>query len=428
MHAATVQNPPDRPGGTLRWASVDACRAHHHGPGVPRRILAWPGGVLANPGGRGHGDLVARGAPRRLRARARGRGHRDRDAAADHALARSSCARSDRPGAAATRPVVVHAHTPKGGLLGMLAGWVARTPVRIYHMRGLPLETAAGWRRQLLRWTERTSCAAATHVLCVSSSLRAVAIAEHLCAPSKIEVLGSGSGQGVDATGKFDPERVSAETRLATRRKHGLPEDAVVLGFVGRLVRDKGIVELMGAWQLLRQRYPHLHLLLSGVLEERDALPVELVRALSDDPRIHLLGFDWDTPPLYAAMDVVVLPTYREGFPNVPLEAAAMQRPVVATRVSGCVDAVVDGVTGLLVEPRDASELAAALARYIDDPALRAAHGQAGRARVLASFRREILWEATYQLYRELAQTTLQGSRRHHRGSDELLGDRARVR
>lgn len=327
-----------------------------------------------------------------------------------------------------TRPVVVHAHTPKGGLLGMLAGWVARTPVRIYHMRGLPLETAAGWRRQLLRWTERTSCAAATHVLCVSSSLRAVAIAEHLCAPSKIEVLGSGSGQGVDATGKFDPERVSAETRLATRRKHGLPEDAVVLGFVGRLVRDKGIVELMGAWQLLRQRYPHLHLLLSGVLEERDALPVELVRALSDDPRIHLLGFDWDTPPLYAAMDVVVLPTYREGFPNVPLEAAAMQRPVVATRVSGCVDAVVDGVTGLLVEPRDASELAAALARYIDDPALRAAHGQAGRARVLASFRREILWEATYQLYRELAQTTLQGSRRHHRGSDELLGDRARVR
>jgi glycosyltransferase involved in cell wall biosynthesis len=300
------------------------------------------------------------------------------------------------------RPTIVHAHTPKGGLLGMLAGWMAGTPIRIYHMRGLPLETATGWRRHLLRWTERTSCAVATQVLCVSASLREVALREQLCDPQKIEVLGRGSGQGVDATGTFDPARLPPGTRLATRRKYAIPDDAVVLGFFGRLVRDKGILELIEAWRVLGARYPQLHLMLAGVLEERDALPADAVAALRDDPRVHLLGFDWDTPPLYSAMDIVVLPTYREGFPNVPLEAAAMGKPVVATRVSGCVDAVVDETTGILVAARDAIALATALARYIDAPALRAAHGAAGRARVLAAFRRELVWEAIYRKYGEL--------------------------
>lgn len=311
------------------------------------------------------------------------------------------------------RPPIVHAHTPKGGLLGMLGAWLAGTPVRIYHMRGLPLETATGWKRQLLRWTERTSCAAATHVLCVSHSLRDVALNERLCGPTKIEVLAQGSGQGVDATGFFDPDRLPEDAGRLTRRKHGIPDDGVVLGFFGRLVRDKGVVELMGAWHALRDRHPELHLLIAGVLEERDALPPDLVHALRDDPRIHLVGFDWDTPPLYAAVDCVVLPTYREGFPNVPLEAAAMRKPVVATRVSGCVDAIVDGTTGLLVSAGDASGLAAALERYITDPALRAKHGEAGRARVLAAFRREVLWEATYRKYRELAPEpgTIEGAR-----------------
>ncbi|MCX5743414.1 MAG: sugar transferase [Proteobacteria bacterium] len=300
------------------------------------------------------------------------------------------------------RPTIVHAHTPKAGLLGMLAGWLTRTPVRIYHMRGLPLETATGWRRHVLRATERTSCAAASQVLCVSRSLREIAIAEGLCAPGKIEVLAHGSGQGVDARGTYDPARLPADARATTRGKHGIPADAVVIGFVGRLVRDKGLVELVGAWQALRVTHPDVHLMVVGVLEARDAVPADVLQAFQDDPRVHVTGFDWNTPPLYAAMDVVVLPTYREGFPNVPLEAAAMQKPIVATRVSGCVDAVVDGETGLLVDVRDAAARAAGLARYLDDPALREAHGRAARARVLTSFRPELLWEATVAKYRAL--------------------------
>ena len=123
------------------------------------------------------------------------------------------------------------------------------------------------------------------------------------------------------------------------------------------------------------------------------------------------MSFDWNTPPLYAAMDIVVLPTYREGFPNVPLEASAMAKPVVATRVTGCVDAVVDEETGLLVPVRDAAALASALSRYVVDPALRERHGRLARARVLRLFQRELIWEAIHRKYVEcLRQAGLVGS------------------
>jgi len=299
------------------------------------------------------------------------------------------------------RPDIVHAHTPKGGLLGMTAAVAAGVSRRIYHMRGLPLVTAHGVSRVLLTASERTSCALASEVLAVSHSLRGVALSSRLCAPSKIRVLAGGSGNGVD-TDRFDLARLGDEARAAMRARHGIPEDAVVIGFVGRLVKDKGVVELMAAFEALARTRPALHLLVGGIYEERDPVPPETRSALKKHPRVHLLGFVDDTPPVYAAIDVLALPTYREGFPNVPLEAAAMRRPVVATRVPGCVDAVEDGVTGTLVPAGDAEALAGALGRYVDDADLREAHGRAGRTRVETSFRRERIWEALAGVYDEL--------------------------
>jgi glycosyltransferase involved in cell wall biosynthesis len=300
------------------------------------------------------------------------------------------------------RPDVVHAHTPKGGLLGMMAAALARVPVRVYHMRGLPLMGAAGAKRRLLWTTEWVACRLAHRVLCVSHSVRAEAVRTGICPPAKIEVLLGGSGNGVDAAGRFDPDAVGEEARERTRARFGIPPEAAVIGFVGRVVRDKGVEELAAAWRELREAFPHLHLLLVGPWEPQDPVSPATERLLRDDPRVHLGGLDWDTPPLYAAMDLVALPTYREGFPNVPLEAAAMRLPVVATRVPGCVDAVADGRTGLLVPPRDAAALAAALRRYIEDPALRLLHGAAGRDRVLREFRQEALWEALHAEYARL--------------------------
>jgi glycosyltransferase involved in cell wall biosynthesis len=150
----------------------------------------------------------------------------------------------------------------------------------------------------------------------------------------------------------------------------------------------------------LRDAHPSLHLVLAGRIEaEEDAIPRDVVARLLADPRVHLPGAVRDMPRLYAACDVVALPTYREGFPNVALEAAAMALPIVATAVPGCVDAVVEGETGTLVPPRDPAALGAALSRYLADAALRARHGDAARARVLRDFRQEAIWEAVADEY-----------------------------
>jgi glycosyltransferase involved in cell wall biosynthesis len=324
-------------------------------------------------------------------------------------------------------PVIVHAHTPKGGLLGLAAAVSAAIPVRIYHMRGLPFTTASGWQRALLRLTERLSCHLAHQVFAVSESVRAVAVEEKLCDPSRIKVLGRGSGNGVDAAGRFNPDAVRPGARQETRTRLGIPDDAFVVGFVGRIVRDKGVVELVEAWRSIRETSAHAHLLVLGPFEARDAVPEDTARALRADSRVHLVGTVFGMPSWYAGMDVVVLPTYREGFPNVALEAAAMRLPVVATRVAGCVDAVEHGTTGLLVPPRDPAVLVAAIQAYLLDPALRRDHGAAGRARVLAHFRPETVWQALYLEYVRLlgqAGVVVEGARarrpQHRRGGSPV--------
>lgn len=304
----------------------------------------------------------------------------------------------------AIRPQIVHAHTPKGGMLGMIGAWLARVPVRIYHIHGLPLVTATGYKRFLLRWSDKLACLLAHRVLCVSHSIHQVAVAERLCAARKIAVLLGGSTNGVDASNRFNPQFVGEQARLQERARYGIPGHALVIGFVGRIVRDKGLVELAAAWTVLRDEYPTLHLLIAGPFEPQDPIPSDVAELLHDDPRVYLVGQTDDTAQLYSAMDVAILPTYREGFPVVPLEAAAMMLPVVATRIPGCVDAVQDGVTGMLVPVRDAARLTAAIRTYLDDERRRHEHGRAGRERVMRDFHQETLWEALYQVYALLLQ------------------------
>jgi glycosyltransferase involved in cell wall biosynthesis len=297
------------------------------------------------------------------------------------------------------RPEIVHAHTPKGGLLGMLGAWLVRVPVRIYHLHGLRFVTATGWRRRLLIWSEKLSCRLANQVLCVSASVRTLALEAGLCPAEKIKVLLQGSCNGVDSMDRFNPSKVAASARWVTRAKYRIPNDAVVLGFVGRIVWSKGIVQLAQAWSDLRDEFPDLHLLMVGPIEPEDPLSSKVWEQLRKDQRIHLIGEEWDTPPLYAAMDLFVLPTYREGLPIVLLEAAAMHLPVVATRVSGCVDVVADGITGTLVPPYDSRKLAEAIRSYVKDPQLRRQHGFAAREHVAREFTQEQIWVAMYQEY-----------------------------
>lgn len=300
------------------------------------------------------------------------------------------------------KPVIVHGHTPKGGLLAMMAGRLARIKGLVYTMHGLPFVTATGCKKKVLIWSETMSCRLATRVIAVSRANLRTAVAAGICNEKNIIVLSHGSANGVDAEITFNPDRTAPYTRQATRQHLKLPVSAISLGYVGRIVRDKGIVELEQAWQTLKTRFPDLYLLMVGPSEPQDPVPEEVLDRLKKDSRVCFTGMVSDPVPYYAAMDLLALPTYREGFPIVPLEAAAMQLPVVGTRVDGCVEAIVDEVTGLLVPPRDSVELAHAIQALIINPEKRAKMGQAGRARVLRDFRPEVIWQQLYKHYLDI--------------------------
>jgi glycosyltransferase involved in cell wall biosynthesis len=300
------------------------------------------------------------------------------------------------------RPDIVQAGTPKAALVGMLAARIVGTRTRIYHIRGLDHLAGTRGRALAAEAAQRTCCAVATNVLCVSQSVRENLVAEGFCEASKTKVLLRGSSNGVDAAGRFNPANHSGG-RSELRRSLGIPEDSLVIGFVGRLVRDKGIEVLAQAWSTLRDEFPAAYLLLVGPFEDGDALPRHVKDSLLGDARVKQTQTDWGhAASLYSAMDVIGFPTVREGFPNVPLEAAAMGVPVVATRVVGAVDAVVHGQTGLLIEPRDPHALAKSLRTLLLERELRGRLGAAARARVLAEYRPEDLWAAQVAWYRQL--------------------------
>ena len=302
------------------------------------------------------------------------------------------------------KPDIVHSHTPKGGLLGTIGAWLARIPVRIYHARGLPFEGSTGKKRELLKLTERISCRLANRVFCNSQSNLDVIVDEGLCHADKITLLHNGSSNGVNATDLFKPFETN-DVRNEIRTKLSVPLDNMVIGFVGRVVHDKGIDELIEAWKILREQYLDCRLLFVGRFEDQDVVLPETRHIINTDERIHFADFvtnKSDMPVLYAAIDILVLPSHREGLPNVILEAGGMGLPVISTFASGCRDAVVDGETGLLVSVNDAKALEKAIQRYIDDQILRDKHGQAGRKRVLADFRPEDIWFAILKEYQHL--------------------------
>ncbi len=299
------------------------------------------------------------------------------------------------------RPTLVNAGTAKAGLLGGIAAWLAGVPCRVYTVHGLRLETTRGWKRRILLVTERLACRCAHRVLCVSHSARQRTLDLGLTTPEKAVVLGAGSFNGIEL-GRFapTPERLVRAREL--RAELGIPHDAPVIGFVGRFVRDKGIPELVAAFQALCLHRPDARLLLIGQYESGDPVPEATRRALEDDPHIVNLGYQPDPAPYYHVMDLLVLPSYREGFPTVVLEAAAAARPVVATCATGCTDAVVDGATGLLVPVGDSAALAEALRALVDDPAQARRLGRAGRDRVCRDFGQPQVWEHLAGFYREL--------------------------
>ena len=291
------------------------------------------------------------------------------------------------------KPDLVEFGTPKVGLLGTLAAWLRGVPRRVYMLRGLKLERSSGLKRWILLAAERVACACAHAVLCNSASLRAEALALGLAPAAKLLVLGEGSSNGVDVE-RFSPGPTDV------REKFDIPRDAPVVGFVGRFTRDKGLPELMEAFDLILLAEPATHLLLVGWFDAADdALDAGLCDRILSRPRIHCTGFVADTAHYYRAMDVMVLPTWREGFPNAILEAAATGIPVVTTESTGARDAVVAEVTGLLIPPGYPEAIYESVIKLLRDPERRLRMGRAARAWVTEHYSEERVLGLTADYY-----------------------------
>lgn len=301
------------------------------------------------------------------------------------------------------RFAIMHSATPKAGLLCAVAAWLARVPVRLHTFTG----QAWAERRGPVRWigiaADRLIVRLNTRCYADSPSQRDFLLGLGIGSRQKLKVLGHGSLAGVELH-RFRREALAAAA-AELRERLGMPAGARVIAFVGRVHRDKGIAELVTAFRRLAERFPKIWLVLVGPFETEGApLPAEVEHDLGHHPRIRAVGYD-PAPEVYLAMaELLCLPSYREGFANVVVEAGAMGVPTVGSRIVGLVDSVAEGETGMLVPVKDAAALQAALTRLLEDDALRRRLGQAAQARAEACFDSRKVNQALLEEYRALLQ------------------------
>lgn len=294
---------------------------------------------------------------------------------------------------------IVHSTTPKAGMLCAIAGWLAGVPVRLHTFTGQAWVELRGVARLLARGGDWLT--AHLNTLCYADSLsqRDFIVGEGVGTAAQIQVLGSGSLAGVDLA-RFDSGRW-ARQREALRQELDIPADAKVVTFIGRLTRDKGLGELMAAFQQVSEQLSCV-LLLIGPNEGADG-SLSHAAGQGQGPKVRMVGYT-PAPERYLGIsDLLCLPSYREGFGNVVIEAAAMGVPAVGSDIVGLRDAIVDGETGVLVPPRDAGRLADAIMSLLADDARRHAMGEAGRRRAVSTFDSATVDAAVLAEYRRLA-------------------------
>lgn len=290
------------------------------------------------------------------------------------------------------KPDIVNFGTPKISLLGMLAARWLRVPTRIYSCWGLRYETESNIKRFILRMMERITVNSATTVIYISESLMKSSERNGTAQLTKSILLGKGSSNGVD-TSYFNQSNVNREERSALMKKYNL-ENKIVIGFVGRVTRDKGAYELVNAFEALQKKFSDIKLVMLGHVK----CPSEFVKHYEANPDIVHIPFQ-DNVPLYMSLfDIFVLPSWREGFPNVPIQAAAMGLPCIVSDATGCVDSVSNEFNGIIYPVRQEERLRAALERYIVDPALRKLHGSNGLVWSL-NFQQKAVWDELASLY-----------------------------
>ena len=293
---------------------------------------------------------------------------------------------------------IVHTQTPKAGLLGMLAACAAKVPLRVHTFSGTASDENSNFKWKIVSYTDRITALAANRCLAVSNSLRDLLTRRRTCDQEKLQVLLNGSSNGVDLE-RFTRTPDVEQRGGKIRKELGIPENDYIILFIGRVVKDKGITELVKAFQLLDQQ--NTHLVIVGPREDSiDPVPDGILSEIESNSHIHETGFQSDVEAYLVCCTLLVLPSYREGFPNTPLQASAMEKPVISTKITGVVDAVKDGVTGLLVPASDHVSLAEKIKMLLADENLRNRLGKSGREWVEGNFKREKIWDELERVYR----------------------------
>jgi glycosyltransferase involved in cell wall biosynthesis len=299
-----------------------------------------------------------------------------------------------------TKPFIVHTHTPKAGIVGMLASKLAGIPHRLHTVAGMPLLEQAGFKRMVLNFVEKLTYSCATKVYPNSFKLRDIIIKNEYCPPTKLKVLANGSSNGID-TSYFDTTHFSEDQKSSLKQDLGIKSSDFVFIFVGRIVSDKGINELISAFSEIQEYKTDLKLLLVGPYEqELDPLKEETLNQINTNKSIFSVGYQDEVRPYFAISDCLVFPSYREGFPNVVMQAGAMGLPCIVSDINGCNEIIEDAKNGYIIPVRDKEAVKETLIRILDNKEEYSKMQQNAREMIVSRFDQKTMWESILQEYR----------------------------
>jgi len=300
------------------------------------------------------------------------------------------------------RPLIVHTHTPKAGITGMLASYLAKVPLRLHTVAGLPLMEATGTKRKILNFVEKLTYRFATKIYPNSKGLYDFIISEKFTKQEKLKIIGSGSSNGID-TAYFNPDLFDTEKKNALRKNLQIPLNNFVFVFVGRLVKDKGINELIEAFSKLSLEKKHTTLLLVGNFEsDLDPLLPKTLQLINSLNNIIYVGYQNDVRPYLAISNTLVFPSYREGFPNVVMQAGAMGLPAIVTNINGCNEIITEKKNGLIIILKSSTAIYEAMNTLLSNNDLFHRYSNNARYEITSKYERKYIWESLLQEYQTL--------------------------
>ena len=307
------------------------------------------------------------------------------------------------------KPQIVHTHTPKAGIIGMLAARLAGVPHRLHTVAGLPLMEATGIKRKILNFVEKLTYSSATRVYPNSKGLYDFILQNNFTQSNKLKIIANGSSNGIN-TAFFSPAQVSEIEKVALREKLNIQLDDFVFVFVGRIVSDKGINELIKAFSQLQtaenNELTGIKLLLVGGLEsDLDPLNPETLAEINQNKDIISVGFQQDVRSFFAIADALVFPSYREGFPNVVMQAGAMGLPSIVSDINGCNEIIIEGENGLIIPSKNVEKLKEKMLTLAKDKNLYTKLKENSRRMIENRYEQSVVWKALLEEYEGLLQS-----------------------